>query len=248
MVYNLVGVRHVLNPYPKKVKFNYMKLLVAALISFSAALSAATVPVFGTGYVAGGPGLGGVGTVDGNFSLISCPAGEPCASNGSGGYNAFITLTGQYPFTVWTPNTGTGQWIGPALGGNEITLDAPGVYEYQETFDLTGFDLSTVALSGSYATDNSGYFELNGVTVGSASSSFSSLTAISLTSGFNQGTNTLDFFVTNAPPGGGPQNPTGLFVELSGTGNLLAAPEPASIAFVGLGLVALGVLGSRRRS
>jgi hypothetical protein len=57
--------------------------------------------------------------------------------------------------------------------------------------------------------------KLNGVTVGPTSSSFSSLTPFSLTSGFVAGINTLDFILTNGPTGG-PQNPTGLFVELSG--------------------------------
>jgi hypothetical protein len=168
------------------------------------------IAIFGTGYVAGGPGLAAPGTVDGNFSLISCPAGA-CGSR------PFVTLTGQYPFPSWLPDTSSAQWIGPASGGNEDTIDAPGLYQYQETFDLTGFDLSTVVLSGSFATDNSGYIQLNGVTVGPTSSSSSSLTVFSLTTGFNQGINTLDFFVTNGPTGG-PQNPTGLFVELSGTG------------------------------
>jgi hypothetical protein len=75
-----------------------------------------------------------------------------------------------------------------------------------------------VVLSGFFATDNSGYIQLNGVTVGPASSTFSSSTAFSLTSGFKPGINTIDFFVTNAP--GGSLNPTGLIVELSGTGQL----------------------------
>jgi hypothetical protein len=81
---------------------------------------------------------------------------------------------------------------------------------------LTGFSLGTVVISGFYATDNSGYIQLNGMTVGPASPSFMSLTPFSLTSGFKSGINTLDFFVTNAS--GGSLNPTGLFVEMSGTG------------------------------
>jgi hypothetical protein len=168
------------------------------------------VPVFGTGYVTGGPGLAPVGTADGNYQLLSCPAGA-C------GTKPFVTLTDQYPFNgTWFANTATAQWIGPDSGGNEDQVDSPGLYDYQESFDLTGFDLNTVTLTGSYATDNQGYMQLNGVTAGPASPSFTSLTPFTLTSGFNQGINTLDFFVTNGPTGG--LNPTGLFVELSGTG------------------------------
>jgi hypothetical protein len=174
--------------------------------------------IFGTGYVAGGPGLAGEGTVDGNFTLISCPVGAACIDNGSGGYDAFVTLTGQYPFGYWLPNTSSAQWIGPAVGGDEMVLDAVGDYVFRQTFDLTGFDPRAVELSGSFATDNSGYIQLNGVTVGPTSSSNSSLTAFSLTSGFVPGINTLDFIVTNAPPLG-EYNSTGLFVELSGIEN-----------------------------
>jgi hypothetical protein len=175
------------------------------------------ISIFGTGYVAGGSGLAAVGSVDGNFTLISCPAGAACVSNGNGAYEAFVTLTGQYPFPPWLPNTSFAQWVGPASGGNEKTKDAPGLYDFRETFDLTGFSLSTVELSGAFATDNSAYIQLNGVTVGPTSSTSASLTDFSLTSGFKKGINTLDFFVTNGPPGG-TYNPAGLFVELSGAG------------------------------
>jgi hypothetical protein len=41
---------------------------------------------------------------------------------------------------------------------------------------LTGFNLGTVALTGFFATDNSGSIQLNGVTVGPTSSSSSLLT------------------------------------------------------------------------
>ena len=172
-------------------------------------LTPAAIAIFGTGYVAGGPGLAAPGSADGNFSLISCPAGA-CGSK------PFVTLTGQYPFPPWLSDTATAQWIGPDSGGDEIAADAVGVYDYRETFDLTGFSLGTVVISGFYATDNSGYIQLNGMTVGPASPSFMSLTPFSLTSGFKSGINTLDFFVTNAS--GGSLNPTGLFVEMSGTG------------------------------
>jgi hypothetical protein len=174
------------------------------------------ISVFGTGHVAGGPGLAKYGTVDGHFTLVSCPAGA-CVSNDNGGYDAFVTLTGQYPFPPWHKDTSSARWIGPANGGDEETVDPPGVYQYQETLDLTGFDLATVVLKGSFATDNSGYIQLNGVTIGPTNSSYASLTKFSITSGFIHGINTLDFFVTNGPTGGN-FNPTGLFVELSGLG------------------------------
>jgi uncharacterized protein (TIGR03437 family) len=105
---------------------------------------------------------------------------------------------------------------------------------YRETFDLTGFDLSTVVLSGSFAIDDqSGSISLNGVTAGPTSKSFSSLTPFTLSSGFVQGKNTIDFLVTNGPTGG-IYNPTGLIVELSGTGTLAATGPPPTITAGGI--------------
>jgi FG-GAP-like repeat len=211
------------------------------------AFSASPVPIFGTGHLTGSSNnLIGPGAVDGNFTLVSCPTAEACVNNGnsgsSGGYDAFVTLTGQYPFPLWYANTTSAYWIGPANGGNEATIDAQGVYDYKETFDLTGFDLSTVEIGGSFATDSSGTIKLNGVTVGPSNSSPSSLTPFNLTTGFVQGMNTIDFIVTNGPSAA-PENPTGLFVELSGTGSLTSSQPSTQTAYTGCnGRAATGAL------
>jgi hypothetical protein len=206
------------------------------------AFSASPIPIFGTGHVTGSTSLIGPGAVDGNFILVSCPTTGACVSNGNGGYDAFVTLTGQYPFPLWLPNTTAAYWIGPAVGGNEATIDAPGIYDYRQTFDLTGFDLSTVAIAGFFATDNSGTIQLNGVAVGPANSSSTTLTAFSLTTGFVQGMNTIDFLVTNGPTSG-VANPTGLFVELSATGSLISSQPTTPAAYTGCdGRAATGYL------
>ncbi len=193
------------------------------------AFSQSPIPIFGTGHVMGSSNLIGPGAVDGNFTLVSCPTGESCVSNGGHGYDAFVTLAGQYPFPLWLANTTTAYWIGPANGGNEDTIDAQGVYDYRQTFDLTGFDLSTVEIGGFFATDNTGTIKLNGVTVGPSSSSPSSLTAFSFTTGFVAGINTIDFLVTNGPIAAA-ENPTGLFVELNGAGTLTSSTPPSTQA------------------
>ena len=191
------------------------------------------VAIFGTGHLAGKSDLAPVGSVDGNFTLISCPSAA-CASNGSGAYNPYVTLTGQYPFPTWLANTGTAQWIGPARGGNEMSVDSPGQYVYRQTFDLTGFNLSTVVLNGSFAIDDQlGYIQLNGATVGPSSTSFSTLTPFTISSGFVQGENTIDFYVSNGPTGG-IYNPTGLIAELSGAGVLAATGPPPAITAGGI--------------
>jgi hypothetical protein len=81
---------------------------------------------------------------------------------------------------------------------------------YETKFDLTGNDLSKIKISGGLAADNSVTVYLNGANAGVIAPSYASLTAFTLTSGFVQGVNTLDFVVTNGT------GPTGLIVNASG--------------------------------
>ena len=212
------------------------------------AFSASPIAIFGTGHVMGSSNnLIGPGAVDGNFTLVSCPTAEACVSNDnsgtSSGYNAYVTLTGQYPFPLWLANTNSAYWIGPAIGGNENTIDAQGVYDYKQTFDLTGFDLRTVEIGGFFATDSSATIKLNGVAVvGASNSSPSTLTAFSITTGFVSGINTIDFLVTNGPSPAA-ENPTGLFVELNGTGTLTNSLPSTPATYTGCnGRAATGYL------
>jgi hypothetical protein len=202
--------------------------------------ASAILGVCGTGFTDGTCGTqAAAGAVDGNWSLTT-------SAESIIGTDAFITQTGQFPFPFWLPNTGTGQWIGPQQGGNEAN-DTAGLYVYTETFDLTAYSLPTVVLTGQFAADNGAEIFLNGADTGIGTTTFTSLTALNITSGFNQGLNTLTIAVTNGFGASG--NPSGLFVELSGTGVLTSAlPEPATFACMGLGLAALGILGRRFRS
>lgn len=74
------------------------------------------------------------------------------------------------------------------------------------TFDLTGFDATTAAISGVWGVDNYGFVELNGFTIGSIDfgvSAFSTMHDVadgSATPAFSDGMNTLTFFATNGYP------------------------------------------------
>jgi hypothetical protein len=219
---------------PKTIICSFLTILASGVVSASA-----IVGVCGTGFTNGACGTEGVvGSIDGNWALTS--SAETIV-----GTNAYITHSGQFPIPPWLADTSTGQWIGPQVGGSE-TNDAPGLYVYTETFNLALYNLSTVVLTGAFAADNSAEIFLNGVDTGIGTSAFSSLTALNITSGFLQGVNTLTIDVTNGP--GATGNPSGLFVELSGTGAGTAIPEPASLAFMGFGLAVLGFFGRRLRS
>ncbi|MEH1771171.1 MAG: hypothetical protein V7L27_03805 [Nostoc sp.] len=122
---------------------------------------------------------------------------------------------GYYPFGYWVANTTTSRWIGP----NTSSANGPaGSYTYETTFTIpTSF--STASITGQWATDNEGVnILLNGNPIGITNNNqFSQLTsfAISNSSYFKVGTNTLDFVVNNDGA------PTGLEVD-----NLVANYSP----------------------
>lgn len=150
----------------------------------------------------------------------------------------------------------TAQWIAPQAD----VVGIPGVgvntfYTYQTTFNLTGFSLSNVQLSGHFTADNYiSQVALNGVPIytgggciAGGNFSFENLTPFSVSSGFNPGVNTLSFNITNdvcANSNGGP-NPTGLLVDVAGTADA-AVPEPATALPVAGGLM-FALVHYRRR-
>jgi hypothetical protein len=215
-------------------------VLAAFLLLASTAIFATPIAICGTGFAANcgaqiNPTTGGA---DGNFTLIA-------NANGAG-TTAYVTLNTGFPIPPWLADTATGEWIGPDAGGNENVNDAVGNYYYQESFSLTGFNTSSVTLSGFWAVDNQGCIYLNGTNTGDCingvgGANYSVLTAFSIVNGQGGAFETVNTASTST-------NPTGVFVELSGTGTLLgAAPEPASFGFVGLGLAALGLARRRLR-
>jgi hypothetical protein len=216
----------------KSIICGFLTLIAAGTVSADSIFG-----VCGTGFIDGTCATQAApGAVDGNWALTS-------SVESIVGTDAFITQSGQFPIGPWLADTSTGLWVGPQAGGNETT-DAPGLYIYTESFDLSNYNLGSVVLTGAFAADDSAEIFLNGVDTGIGTSTFSSLTALNITSGFLQGLNTLAIDVTNGP--GATGNPSGLFVELSGTGTVL--PEPASFAFMGAGLAVLGFFGRRLRS
>ena len=132
---------------------------------------------------------------------------------------------------AWLANDDLSGWIGVADPG---TLNvAQGLYYYQTTFDLTGFDPGQARITLQVGVDNDlDDVLLNGVSTGIKSSGFSSLSAIlTLTKGFIAGTNTLEFRTSNASDS---PNPAGFRVYLEGT----AVPIAGGVTLVKSGLTA----------
>ena len=143
----------------------------------------------------------------------------------------------------WVNPAADAMWIGP-YGG---TWNAPvGDYVYTLTFDLSGFNLATMVISGQWSSDNDSEIYLNGVYTGTGYNTesnggvgaFTSVHPFSIDSGFLPTINTLEFHVNNVycPT---LYNPTGLLVQ-----NLQATPEPCTLLLLELG--ALGLLRNRR--
>lgn len=163
--------------------------------------------VYNTGVTDSGS-LDTLGGPDKHWTLIQS------ADSGNPGPNA-IVISKLDP--TWSPNTSVSQWIGPRT---DASVNAPaGDYVYRLTFDLTGYIASTALVKGTFVSDDiTTQVLLNGQVTGvtntttNLSNTKKYTTSFVLASGFQAGTNTLDFKVNNKSGGG-----TGLRVELTGT-------------------------------
>lgn len=112
----------------------------------------------------------------------------------------------------WLANSSSSKWIGPRFNTEQA---AGGEYTYRLNFDLTGLDPASAIVTGRWSSDNAGVgILLNGIATGiTFDGSFAVFSPNwTLTNGFVEGMNTLDFVVTNVGVGY-----TGLRVEVSGT-------------------------------
>ena len=111
--------------------------------------------------------------------------------------------------------------------------EGPGNYVYRTQWDLTGFDLSTVQITGGWTSDNVGLaLRVNGTATGITNTgNFGSLNTfvINLTNAptLTAGVNTIDFVVNNADPVAGF---TGLRVNISSAIGLIPPNTSPHIA------------------
>jgi hypothetical protein len=211
------------------VKLHYV--LVGLVSAWS--LSAAPVAVFGTGVDFSGQVLAD-GAVDPHYQLIASAA--PLYP----GPNAVVADTQVHPVEKWISTGAASKWI--SIRADAATHNPEGEYIYRTTFDLTGFDLGTVILTGQFAPDDVGSIFLNNVATRVNVCCYYQWFPFTLSSGFVAGVNTLDFVVENS--GGGP---TGIRVDLAGSGDASAVPEPGSWMLLIIGGGALGLLANIKR-
>jgi hypothetical protein len=168
----------------------------------------------------GGGGGGGLACnlfntgVDGTGKLLPTPTTDPHYSLSGG--TAFVVQNGVFPLDGnWMVEDASSQsqWIGPsAVGGFGATFAQ---FVYHTTFNLTNSSTST--LTGQWATNNEGVdILINGMSTANtipapAGVGYKTFTPFSISSGFQDGTNTLDFVVHND------DGPTGVRIEFFGT-------------------------------
>ena len=198
-----------------------MKLNIALLyaIACSLALPLKAAPIL-TLFNTGVSSNNRLGTPD-----ILTPTGQPdehySITGGIAGIlSPTVTGTTAYPFPPWNPDTATSEWISPQALYLGFLRDPAGTYTYRTTFDLTGYDARTVSISGQAVADNAiTAIRINGfdINYSHATTTFA-FSPFSIPNGhYLSGVNTLQFTVYNSNNLGG-GNPSGLRVELTGTG------------------------------
>ena len=114
-------------------------------------------------------------------------------------------------FAGWVANSTASKWITKPNASS-----AAANYVYRQSIDLTGFDLSSVVISGRWACDNSGSVRINNTLVAGATTASprgdQAWKPFTISSGFTNGINIIEYRVTNDG------SVTGMISEISGRG------------------------------
>ena len=197
--------------------------------------NAAPIEIFNTGVDYSNNRLS-IGSVDNHFTVLETASNAVKATRFVSGANSWVAEGTDYG------------WIGLNASG----ASTGSTYTFRTTFDLSNLDASTAVLEGFWAADNfiSGLL-LNGSSTGEtlfggAGTPYRFGGNFSVTNGFIDGLNTLDFIVSDNGGKGG------LLVDFTSASASVKqipptpAPEPSILALIGLGLT--GLVFARRRS
>ena len=167
--------------------------------------------------------------LDDSGATVSDGATDPhWTITGPTGSTAAAYVTNQaWPIPPWIADTSSSKWISP-IAAEWNCSDAPGNYTYTRVFQVLGGSYG-VSLVGQMSSDNSVVSAtLNGRPVAVSGSGFGGWGGVSITGGFQNGTNVLKVVVNN---GGSGPNPSGFRAELV----LTRGANSASFTYDGLG-------------
>lgn len=192
----------------------------------SVALIALAVPAVVAAQGPRSTGLAAIGSIDPNYQV---------SVNGGAFGNAFVLNRGGGVAGMY-------QWIGASVSGSLPNGQPDGnltrfSYSYRTTFlggAVTGFSYQC-ALDDVFTS-----ITLNSVAVASGCDQYTFGTTRTI-SGIAAGSNTLDFTMA------GNGTTDGFLVNITATQIRTTVPEPATVAFMGAGLLALGGVVARRR-
>ena len=139
------------------------------------------------------------------------------------------TSAGGFPIPPWLDDSHLSAWITPSASTNGPgDFDGAPSYYYRTTFNVSDADINDLAISGRWASDNSGQdILLNGESLGFVNTAqFGAFTPFTLDFGFVSGLNTLDFVINNGANEDNSDGPTGLRVEFDGNGTAAPPPPP----------------------
>ena len=179
-------------------------------------------------------------------TLYSTGVNNAGALLANGAVDSHYSVTpGSGPFVIgnpgsvgWIGNTAGSQWISSAAN----TLGGPGPFTYTTSFDLTGLDYTTAIIDAEISSDNMATVRLNGNVVGTQPfGGWTNMYALTISSGFLAGINTLTFQVPNNQTTSN-DGPTGLQVHIISA----TVPEPSSLALAGLALMVAWRAARRR--
>lgn len=199
---------------------------------------------FNTGTLLGGPASISLpnGAIDPNYVRVS----NIGAGTAPGTLLGSARVQGAGPLS-WVVPGGNAAWIEPAFNSNGTPPSLFGTHYYQTTFDLSGYDPSSVLMAGAWATDDAnGVIYLNGQILSTLAGASVSPSMPSAWSNFsyvpgnalvlNPGLNFLTFEV-NKVPGPIAFPSTGLLVDYRI--DALPVPEPSTYALFAFGLAAV---------
>lgn len=248
--------------------FHYSALAVAAVALWAGSAQADTLLIpglYNTGVVSvgvSGTTLVADGVADSHWTVEqgsgSFLSAYGASASGSGVLSNPPADGGTGNATYWigsnNPSGQTSSWI----SSTSTHTDTAGstYYDYREYFNLSGYNLNTLKISGVWASDNqlqqigvNGHLQ-SGDSITSAyntatqqRTSLHGFTLAALSGYFAAGSNYIDFILTNSDltPQIGSVNPTGVRVEFSAS-----VDAPATLSLLGLGVAALGALRRRK--